>query len=221
VTSSDARSREITNAYAQDNEITWVGWAGIDEGRSLIDFVRRVIAIRQALPVLRRNRFFTGLHNDEIGVKDVTWLTPVATEMALEQWTDGLAKCLGVMFDGRAQTSGIRRPASDATALLVFNSHHDVVRFTLPEVVGGARWERLIDTNLPAEVDITPFDFGREYEVTGRSLLLFALKPEIPRGIIRKAQEALRTVAAKSVPVPATAEPQHEPAEEKAPQSVS
>ena len=33
-------------------------------------------------------------------------------------------------MDGRAQASGIKRPAMDATALLVLNAHHDVVNFS-------------------------------------------------------------------------------------------
>jgi glycogen operon protein len=202
------------NAYAQDNEINWIDWEGIDEdGRALVEFVQKLIAIRQSFPVLRRNRFFTGAFNEEIGVKDVTWLTPAATEMTPENWQDGMARCMGIVFDGRAQASGIKRPAADATMLLVINSHHDVVRFKLPEVAGGARWELLIDTNQPEQDDVAPFEFGHEYEVTGRSLLLLALKSETPRGIIRRAQEVLRTVAAKRVPMPALA-PQAEREEE-------
>jgi isoamylase len=193
-----------TNAYCQDNETNWYDWEGIDaDGRALIDFVRRIISIRQTFPVLRRGRFFTATFNEALGVKDCTWLTPVGAEMAAEHWQDNLARCMGVIFDGRAQATGIRRPAGDATLLLVTNSHHDVVSFRLPEVVGGARWELLIDTNLPELDEIKPFAFGDEYEVTGRSLLLFALRPATPKGIIRRAEAALRAVAERPAPVPA------------------
>jgi isoamylase len=192
------------NAYCQDNETTWFDWEGIgEEGKALIDFVRRLIVIRRTFPVLRRGRFFTGALDEALGIKDVTWLTPSATEMAPEQWQDANAKCLGVIFDGRAQATGIRRPASDATLLLVVNSYHDVVLFKLPDVAGGARWELLIDTNLPEQAEIAPFAFGHDYEVTGRSLLLFALKSEVPRGIIRRAQDALKTMAEQPVATPA------------------
>jgi hypothetical protein len=43
----------------------------------------------------------------------------------------------GLLLDGRAQESGIKRRGSDATLLLVYNAHPDVVNFTL------------IDTNQP------------------------------------------------------------------------
>jgi isoamylase len=90
-------------------------------------------------------------------------------------WTDKNAKCFGMLLDGRAQATGIRRLGSDATLLLVFNAHHDVVEFTLPAVPDGKHWVGLIDTNQPERTERPVFDFGDVYEVTGRSLLLFAL----------------------------------------------
>jgi isoamylase len=68
--------------------------------------------------------------------------------------------------------------------LIVFNSHHDVVTFTLPECRGGDSWYRLIDTNLPDEAPGTTFQNGDTYDVTGRSLLLFTMQK--PNGGIAK-----------------------------------
>jgi glycogen operon protein len=188
------------NAYAQDNTISWVDWNLADDGAALIEFVRRVIALRQAFPILRRSRFLTGEYNADFDVKDVRWLTPVATDIAPEQWQDGNARCFGMLMDGRAQATGIKRPSMDATVLLVLNAYHDVVRFRLPEVVGGQTWRCLLDTNVP-DRDATPrFQTNGEYEVTGRSLLLFALQPDsTPSIALTRAREALRQVAATPV----------------------
>ncbi len=98
--------------------------------------------------------------------------------MTAEQWQDPRGKCFGMLLDGRAQPTGIKRRGSDATLLLVFNAYHDVVEFALPEVPEGKRWVGLIDTNDPARRDPPAFDFGHRYEVTGRSLLLFVLATE-------------------------------------------
>ena len=39
------------NAYCQDNEISWLDWAGIGErGRAPHAFVRQLIALRHAVP---------------------------------------------------------------------------------------------------------------------------------------------------------------------------
>jgi isoamylase len=115
--------------------------------------------------------------------------------MTADHWQDNQARCVGVIFDGRAQATGIRRPASDATLLLVTNTYHDVISFRLPEVTGGARWELLVDTAFPELKEMKPSAFGDQYEVTGRSLRLFVLRPATPNGIIRRAEAALRAVA--------------------------
>ncbi|QYD71841.1 glycogen debranching protein GlgX [Paraburkholderia edwinii] len=197
------------NAYCQDNEISWVDWEGIDDrGRALIGFVRKLTALRHALPVLRRGRFLTGETRvlklpgrvegasegaseraseaasevaveaeteADLEVKDVKWLSPAGVELTGEQWGDPAMRCFGLVIDGRAQASGIRRPASDATLLVVVNAYHDVVDFTLPEIPGSDQWSCLIDTNAPERDELPEFGSGDVYQVTGRSLLLFAL----------------------------------------------
>ncbi len=168
------------NAYCQDNEISWIDWGGINQpAASLGQFTQRVIALRRALPMLRRGRFLTGQIDEELGVKDAAWLSPAGTEMNEQNWADANARCLGVLLDGRAQETGIRRVGTDATLLLVLNSHDDLVRFTLPSALGGREWLILIDTNQPDFAGLSRFPFGHVYEVTGRSLLLFMLRPEI------------------------------------------
>ena len=105
--------------------------------------------------------------------------------MTPQHWEDPAAKCFGLLLDGRSQTSGIRKLASEATLLLVFNAHHDVVVFTLPKVPGGRDWRRLVDTNLPEEDEefdsAAMFKSGHRYEVTGHSMLLFLLRAAKPQ----------------------------------------
>ncbi|KAE8759081.1 glycogen debranching protein GlgX [Paraburkholderia madseniana] len=164
------------NAYCQDNEISWVDWEGIDDdGRALTEFVKNLTTLRHRLPVLRRGRFLTGEYNEALDVTDARWLSPDGTDLSQEQWDDPSMRCFGLVIDGRAQASGIRRPASDATLLLVLNAHHDVVNFTLPEIPEGDQWTCLLDTNMPVRAELPQFSAGDAYQVTGRSLLLFAL----------------------------------------------
>ncbi len=164
------------NAYCQDSEIGWVNWDLDEDGKALLAFVKRLIKLRQSYPILRRSRFLVGDYNEELGVKDVTWLSPSGEEMTIEQWEDPNGRCLGMLMDGRAQETGIRRRGSEATLLLVVNSHHDGVNFTLPEVPEGLNWTSLIDTNQPEIDGKDQFEFGSEYTVTPRSLLLFELQ---------------------------------------------
>jgi isoamylase len=164
------------NAYCQDNEISWVDWNVGERGKRLTSFVHRLAGLRRDYGILRRSRFFTGLHNPDLDVKDVTWINATGEEMKEHDWQNGNVRCFGMLMDGRAQATGIRRRGEDATLLMVVNSWHDLVKFTLPEVPGGGRWALLIDTNAPDLQEQPDFPIGHLYEVTGRSLLLFVMK---------------------------------------------
>ena len=146
-------------------------------GESLIRFVQQLTALRHKYPILRRTRFLTGIYNEELGVKDVTWINAGGHEMKPEEWGDLSMECFGMLMDGRAQPTGIRRRGEDATLLMVLNAYHDLVEFTLPETAGGSNWSLLIDTNLDEDAELGGFATGEVYGVTGRSLLLFALEP--------------------------------------------
>ena len=136
----------------------------------------KLTALRAKYPILRRGRFLTGQYNKALEVKDVAWINANGTEMTGEQWGDDAMRCFGMLMDGRAQPTGIPQRGQDATLLMVFNAHHDMVRFTLPEVPGGGTWSLLIDTNLPEQAEKGGFRAGHVYEVTARSLLLLALE---------------------------------------------
>jgi glycogen operon protein len=96
--------------------------------------------------------------------------------MTPQDWADGLAHCLGAIFKDQAQSKTIKPARSEATLLWIVNSHHDVVLFKLPAVAGGRRWELVVDTNMPRHEQAATFEFDHQYEVTGRSLLLFTLQ---------------------------------------------
>jgi isoamylase len=164
------------NAYCQDSEISWLNWEIQEKGQDLVSFVRRLTALRQTFPILRRNRFYTGEYNKELGIKDLTWLNTNGSEMQDKHWGDSNMKCFGMLMDGRTQPTGIRKLGGDATLLLVVNEHNDLVEFTLPESYGGDEWGLLIDTNQEQKNVSGVFKSGECYGVTGRSLLLFALQ---------------------------------------------
>ena len=170
------------NAYCQDDEISWLNWDIPAAGQELTRFVRRLTRFRRTYPILRRERFLTGDYNEEFQIKDVTWITPASTEMTDENWSETNSLSIGIILDGRAQPTGIHRRGSDRTLMMLLNAYHDMVKFTLPAVNGGNGWMRLLDTNRTLDNDIPTFAFGAEYDVTGRSMLLFELKPEAGDG---------------------------------------
>lgn len=165
------------NAYCQDDDISWVNWELHDRNAAQVEFVKKLIALRRKYPILRRNIFLTGNYNEELGVKDVTWINADGAEMQEQNWGDSGMRCFGMLLDGHAQTSGIRQRGEEATLLIVINGYSDVVNFKLPKYAGNGHWTRLIDTNLEeydaAHVGKAGFRAGDSYEVTARSLLLF------------------------------------------------
>jgi glycogen operon protein len=57
--------RGNNNAYCQDNEISWVDWAGLERDRDFLRFVKGLLRFRRETPALLREKFLTD--------DDVTW----------------------------------------------------------------------------------------------------------------------------------------------------
>jgi glycogen operon protein len=163
------------NAYCQDNDLTWFDWNLDDDGKHLLAFTKRLIKVLRDYPILRRSRFLTGAHDGELNVRDVTWINAGGGEMSEADWNIPWIKCFGMVLDGRTRKTALPRHGEDQTVLMIMNSFEGTVPFKLPEAVAGSQWSLLIDTNIPDAPEGAHFAFGSSYEVTGRSLLLFAL----------------------------------------------
>ena len=127
------------NAWCQDNEISWFDWEGAD--RELLEFARRVIALRREHPVFRRTSFLTGKAG-ESGLPDAWWFRADGRRMTQRDWTSAETRTLGVFLNGREIHE--RTPHGESifgdTFLLVFNAHSEPVVFTLPTRRFGSRW---------------------------------------------------------------------------------
>ncbi|MGD9740591.1 MAG: glycogen debranching protein GlgX, partial [Bauldia sp.] len=138
------------NAYAQDNEISWVDWEGVrEDGRSLVAFVRRLIALRKEIGVLRSPYFLGGFAVPEFPGKEVSWFAPDGVEMTDAHWSDAQARALGLLIDGRARAAAPRGPDSRGTIAILMNAGADAVDFVLPAVSGQRGWQALLDTAQP------------------------------------------------------------------------
>lgn len=76
------------NAYCQDNEISWFEWSLADApaGKSLIDFVKRLIALRQEHRALRSRHFLHGQSEVAEGIHDIAWFDENGGLMPEEAW---------------------------------------------------------------------------------------------------------------------------------------
>jgi glycogen operon protein len=136
------------NAYAQDNETTWVDWDLDWRRKELLEYTRRILAIRQAHPVLRRRHFFRGAPVDESGHKDVTWIRADGTELAEDDWRNPDATSLGMLINGSAtdEADDHGHPVHDDTLLLILSNSDQDVAFTLPPLSHRGIWAELVNT---------------------------------------------------------------------------
>ncbi|MDQ6633733.1 MAG: glycogen debranching protein GlgX, partial [Gemmatimonadota bacterium] len=137
------------NAYAQDNEITWVNWDLDDRQKELVEFTRRLIAIRQAHPVLRRRHFFRGAVVPGSEHKDVTWLGATGKELTDADWRDPQAHALGMLIDGAATDEVDERghAVCGDTLLIILNGGEQKVTFKLPVLAADKKmWVIMVDT---------------------------------------------------------------------------
>ncbi len=139
------------NAYAQDNEITWMHWDLDQKQKELLEFTRKLIALRQAYPVLRRRHFFRGEAVAGSTHKDVTWVRADGDELTDVDWRNPELHALGMLIDGKATDEVDERghAVNSDTLLILMNSSDAAVPFTLPafDGEGGNIWVIMVDTS--------------------------------------------------------------------------
>jgi len=110
--------RGNNNAYAQDNEITWVDWENADG--ALVDYVAALDRFRQAHKSLTHDAFLSG--QEKNGVRDVVWLHPDGREMNDGDWSNPGQSMLGMQ---------LRVPNDEV--LVWFNRHAEGKQAILPD----------------------------------------------------------------------------------------
>ncbi len=114
------------NAYAQDNETTWLRWDTADQ--RLIGFTAALADLRRALRPFFADRFLTGAAEDGARFADAEWFGADGGPM---DWHDAQAQVLGLIL-----SSGSKRIA------LVFNRGNGAAHALLPRR-DGHHWVKL------------------------------------------------------------------------------
>jgi isoamylase len=127
------------NAYAQDNETSWIDWGRADA--ALTAFVARLTRLRAAHPVLRQRQFLHGRLRPQDGLADVIWRRADGATPEPGQWHDPAFRCLGLEL--RMSTRG---PAGIDAIFAVFNAGPEQA-LTLPETAPA--WRLILDTTRP------------------------------------------------------------------------
>jgi len=166
--------RGNNNGYAQDNEISWYDWHDARDHSVLLEFTRKLSALRREHPVFRRRRFFQGRPLRGSDVADIGWYAPDGTVMADDDWEKGFAKSITVFLNGEA----IREPNArgerivDDSFFLLFNAHHEAIEFVLPEGDFGESFVVEVDTARPVPVEERYVKPGGDVKVEARSVVV-------------------------------------------------
>ncbi|WP_159808704.1 glycogen debranching protein GlgX [Litoreibacter roseus] len=131
--------RGNNNTYCQDNETSWINWAQADT--DLLDFARRLIALRRDNAVLRQDRYLHGQVRAD-GLPDVTWSS---LEGGALNWRDSSLDGFCLQIRGVAE----KTISEDGTVLIVVNGGDDDKRLVLSEPGPDLCWERVLDTAAP------------------------------------------------------------------------
>ena len=158
------------NAYCQDNEISWLDWRLFDKHADIHRFVKRLIAFRLRMDVLRGDQGIT--------------LTEFLQRARL-QWH-------GVKLnqpDWRSNSHSLALTIECVTGTCMFhmmlNAYWDNLEFELPYLPDGAQsgWRRVIDTAMPSPDDIcepaeAPEVDSGFYNLSARSVVVLAVNTD-------------------------------------------
>lgn len=127
------------NAYAQDNDTTWLDWSLREENQEFTDSVRALIALRRNWGLFRQPQYLHDRPNP--GQRGIAWYHPDGSLLEGEDWTRASALMV-LLSDG--EQSGI---------LLLNNDAHNV-RFYTPHgywamvFASARRWPSLAENHL-------------------------------------------------------------------------
>lgn len=179
--------RGNNNAYCQDNEISWFDWELDQPRKSLLEFTRRLIELRKKHPNLHRRKFFQDRRIDPDAPdrqvngnteEDIQWIRPDGKEMTQDEWHAGWVRCIGLRLNGRTldDVNSFGEAITDVTFLILFNPHHEQIKFFLPPPRHGFVWELSLDTRNSTIEKLKNIRPKKSYQLFERS---FAVLREI------------------------------------------
>jgi len=166
------------NAYCQDNEISWLDWKNAD--KEMLAFTKKMIRFRKEHPVFCRTRWFKGERVKHGDVEDIAWFLPEGVQMTEENWNHDYAKSLAVFLNGKGINAHTYEGGliTDDSFYIIFNAHHDPLKFRFPAEKYGKSWVKIVDTATDQKEDGSrkAYKSGSEITVEGRSVIVLQQK---------------------------------------------
>lgn len=164
------------NPYCQDNETAWMDWRLDEIKEQQHTFVKRLIALRKAHPVLRRSYFLHGTYESSTtGFKDLAWYTANGVEMLTQDWLS--QEGMGMLLAGDAgKSSGHDVALTDDTLFVFFNPSPGAIAVTMPTGKNAEVWHMILNTSqADGQADGFSLAAGTSFSAESHSLYVFAL----------------------------------------------
>ena len=128
------------NAYAQDNELGWLDWSGLQTDPRFHKQVQSLLNLRRKLPYLSRESYLHGRIQNTAGLHNIEWLNPSGKRMKFNQWhNDRTLTLLLPRMDGEA----VEDPPAVA---IMFNATNKKVDFKLPAITDDGYWQLMFSS---------------------------------------------------------------------------
>lgn len=112
------------NAYAQDNDLTWLNWAALDE--TVVAYTAMLSHCRKRFSLLQDQAFYTGNG-------DITWLNAKGEPMRVDDWESADSALLTMLL-----TSFDHETQQKAQLAILINRAHERQTICLPKPEDGA-----------------------------------------------------------------------------------
>lgn len=127
------------NAYAQDNELGWLDWEGLEADPDFFRQVQELLRLRRALPHLAKVTYAHGCEKNDAGWQDIEWLNTAGRRMKFHQWQHDRALTL-LLPDMDAPSTRANSIIPVAVAIMV-NATDAPLSFRLPAMPAEGGWE--------------------------------------------------------------------------------
>ena len=146
------------NAYCQDNETSWFDWSFQQKNKEILDFTRRMIALRKEHPTFSRKDFFGESQEEKKRGVDVVWYD---FDGRMPDWSK-LNRFLACVIYGRE---------FDKDFYLAANTDTHDMNLILPTPEDGKVWARVVDTSFPAGEEVAAAGAEEALQVQNRYVI--------------------------------------------------
>lgn len=133
------------NPYCQDNSVGWVKWNMTDIGKEIFSYIKEIIALKKAHPVLHNPRELRVLDYIGCGYPDLSYHGEEAWRPDLNHYS----RFVGTMYCGFYAKR--EREEDDSFFYAAYNMHWIPHIFALPQLPKGLKWKLLTDTGKSAK----------------------------------------------------------------------